>query len=53
MAKPRKRKPAPEGKKSGVEAKPKLEDLVRKITALNRHAEISVGPERGKERVEW
>jgi antitoxin component of MazEF toxin-antitoxin module len=53
MAKGRKKKLALASKRSRVEATPKLEDLVRKITPRNRHAEISVGPESGKERVEW
>jgi antitoxin MazE len=32
---------------------PTLKELVAQITPENRHEEISTGPERGKEIVEW
>ncbi len=32
---------------------PTLRELVAKITPENRYDEISVGPERGKENLEW
>jgi antitoxin MazE len=32
---------------------PTLEELVAQITPENRHKEISMGPERGREKVEW
>jgi antitoxin MazE len=32
---------------------PTLEELVAQITPENRHKEIAMGPERGKETVEW
>ena len=36
-----------------VERIPTLEELVAQITPENRHEEISMGPERGREKVEW
>jgi antitoxin MazE len=32
---------------------PTLEELIAQITPENRHKEIYMGPERGKEKVEW
>ncbi len=32
---------------------PTLEELVAQITPENRHKEISIGPDRGREKVEW
>jgi len=34
-------------------AVPTLRELVAQITAENRYDEVSAGPERGRERVEW
>jgi hypothetical protein len=53
MAKTRKKKSVLGSKKSRHKHPPKLKELVRKITPQNRYAEISVGPELGRERVEW
>ena len=36
-----------------VETIPTLEELVAQITPENRHEEISMGTERGREKVEW
>jgi antitoxin MazE len=35
------------------EAVPSLKELVARITPENRYGEISSGPERGKENIEW
>jgi hypothetical protein len=51
MPKPKRKKPTREGNPG--KKPPKLKDLVDAITAENRYAEISLGTERGKEKVEW
>ena len=35
------------------EAAPSLKELVAQITPENRYGEISSGPERGRENIEW
>jgi hypothetical protein len=53
MAKREKRKLVLGSKKSRDKQPPTLKELARKITAQNRYAEISVGLEPWRERVEW
>lgn len=53
MAKAKKKKPASGNREAKKADAVDLKTLVGKIARENRYEEISVGPDRGKERVVW